>query len=176
MKKTSTFLLSSIIAVAVGGFGCQQSPGTDPATNKAANQNAANTPAKTPEAKTESTPSGSVGSLATPSDAYRTAYELRKNKDMAGLKKVMSKDVHEFLTLIGEAEEPKKSLDEMIAEMFSKPQADKAEVRNEKIDGDRATLEYLTETGEWKTMDFEKVDGKWLMSLPKADDADKKKQ
>lgn len=174
VKKTSTLLVSTILAAAVG-FGCQPSAGTDPAANNTANKTAVNTAAKTPEAKPESTPAGSVGSLATPSEAYRTAHALRKNKDMVGLKKIMSADVIEFLTMIGEAEEPKKTLDEMIAEMFSKPQAEKAESRNEKIDGDRATLEYLTETGDWKTMDFEKVDGKWLMSLPKADDAEEKK-
>ena len=113
-----------------------------------------------------------TGSLATPTDAYKTAYELRKKKDVAGLKKIMSKDIIEFLTMMGESEKPKKSLDEMIAEMFEKPQADKAEVRNEKIAGDRATVEYLTETGNWKTMDFEKIEGKWLLSFPKADKGD----
>jgi len=57
----------------------------------------------------------------------------------------------------------------MIKEMCDKPQADKAESRNEKIKGDTATVEYLTEKGDWKTMDFEKVDGKWLLGFPKAD-------
>jgi len=79
----------------------------------------------------------------------------------------MSKDVLEFLTMMGEGE--KKSLDDMIKDMVDRPQADKAEVRKEKISGNRAELEYLTETGEWKTMDFEKVEGKWLMTLPKAE-------
>ena len=70
-------------------------------------------------------------------------------------------------TMMGEAD--KKSLDDMIKEMCDKPQADKAESRNEKITGNRAELEYLTETGAWKVMDFEKVDGKWLLTFPKAD-------
>jgi len=119
-----------------------------------------------PPAQTDSV----VGSLATPSEAYKTAYELRKKKDVEGLKKIMSDDIKEFLTMMGEAE--KKSLDDMIREMTENPQADKAEVRNEKIKGDRAVLEYLTETGSWKTMDFEKVDGKWLLTFPKADKMD----
>ena len=42
-------------------------------------------------------------------------------------------------------------------------------MNSEKIKGDTATVEYLTEKGEWKTMDFEKVDGKWLMGFPKAE-------
>ena len=115
-------------------------------------------------------PSGdtaAVGSLATPTEAYKTAYDLRKKKDVAGLKSIMSDDIKEFLTMMGEAEN--KSLDDIIKEMCDKPQADKAESRNEKIKGDTATVEYLTETGSWKTMDFEKVDGKWLLTFPKAD-------
>ena len=68
--------------------------------------------------------------------------------------------------MMGEAEQ--KSLDEVVKDMCEKPQADRAESRNEKITGNRAELEYLTETGSWKTMDFEKVDGKWLLTFPKA--------
>lgn len=79
----------------------------------------------------------------------------------------MSEDLKEFLTMMGEAE--KRSLDDMIREMCERPQADRAEARNENIDGNQATVEYLNEQGEWKIMDFEKVDGKWLLSLPKAD-------
>ena len=111
-----------------------------------------------------------AGSLATPTEAYKTAYELRKKKDVAGLKGVISKDMTEFLAMMGEAEN--KSLDQMLRDLVEKPQADRAESRAEKIDGNWATLEYLSETGTWKTMYFEKVDGKWLLSLPKADKLD----
>jgi hypothetical protein len=62
----------------------------------------------------------------------------------------------------------------MLKEMVEKPQADKAEVRNEKIDGNFATVEYLTETGGWKTMDFEKVGSDWLLTFPKASKEDVK--
>lgn len=108
-----------------------------------------------------------ASSLATPTDAYKTAYEMRKKKDVAGLKTVMAPDMIEFLTMIGEEE--KKSLDDMIKEMFQKPQADRAEVRNEKIKGDSATVEYLSETGAWKVMDFQKIDNQWKIDFPKAD-------
>ena len=121
-------------------------------------------PAASPAPQTETT---SVGSLATPSEAYKTAYDLRKKKDVQGLKSIMSDDIKEFLTMMGEGD--KKSLDDMIKEMCDKPQADRAESRNEKIKGDTATVEYLTEKGDWKTMDFEKVAGKWLLSLPTAE-------
>lgn len=169
-----TFIIIAILfVIAALSSGCQS---TTTASNSNTVQPAPKTSAKpedpqappTTAASPASQPeTGSVGSLATPTDAYKTAYELRKKKDVAGLKSIMSEDIKEFLTMMGEAD--KKSLDDMIKEMCDKPQADKAESRNEKITGNRAELEYLTETGAWKVMDFEKVDGKWLLTFPKAE-------
>ena len=167
-----TFIIIAIIfVIAALSSGCQT---TTTAANNAA-QPAANTAAKEEDPKPgdakpvepASSDTSTTGSLATPTEAYKTAYELRKKGDVAGLKKIMSDDIKEFLTMMGEAE--KKSLDDMIKEMCEKPQAERAEARKEKISGNSATVEYLTEKGEWKTMDFEKVDGKWLMTFPKAD-------
>jgi hypothetical protein len=164
-----------LLFAAAFSLGCQTAANTATTANTSNTSNTttntmtSNSAADAAEPKSEApqTDLVSVGSLATPTEAYKTAYALRKKKDIAGLKKVMSNDVLEFLTMMGEVE--KKSLDEMIKEMVEKPQADKAEVRKEKINGNRAELEYLTETGEWKTMDFEKIDGKWVMTLPKAE-------
>ena len=163
-------ILAVILSIAAISMGCQTGSNTATNTNPASNAPAANSVANAvvPKLEAPSTDVTSVGSLATPTEAYKTAYELRKKKDIAGLKKIMSKDILEFLAMVGEEE--KKSLDDLLKEMVEKPQANKAEVRNEKIKGDRAELEYLTETGEWKTMDFEKVDGKWLLAFPKAED------
>lgn len=168
-----TFIILAIIfIISALSSGCQST--TTTAANKST-EPVANTAVKKEEPKpAEPKPAdpavsqpSSIGSLATPTEAYKTAYELRKKKDVEGLKAIMSDDIKEFLTMMGEAE--KKSLDDMIKEMCEKPQADKAESRNEKITGNRAELEYLTETGSWKVMDFEKVDGKWLLTFPKAD-------
>lgn len=106
-------------------------------------------------------------SLATPTDAYKAAYEYRKNKDIEGLKKVMTKDVLEFLTLV--AEDEKKSLDDVLRELCEKPQAATNATRNLKITGDTATLEYPDEDGkDWKTMDLVKEGNEWKMTIPKA--------
>jgi len=157
-------IIAMLFLLAVLGSGCQTASSTTTSSNAPAPAPTAKAAESVRETAVDTT---LIGSLATPTDAYKTAYELRRKKDIAGLKKVMSKDVLEFLTLMGQ--DHKKSLDDMLREMTEKPQAPNAEVRNEKIKGDRAELEYLTETGGWKTMDFEKVDGKWLMSFPKAD-------
>ena len=167
--KTIKLVLVVVSATIAGGCGGQA--GTN-SSSLNLNANTTQNTASANTAKVEATPSQppdrtSGASLATPTEAYKTAHEMRKNKDVAGLKSIMTSDVKEFLTMMGE--DQKKSLDDMIEEMCDKPQADKAVARNEKIKGDKATVEYLTETGAWKTMDFEKVEGKWLMSLPSAD-------
>lgn len=172
-----TFIILVILfIIAAFTSGCQSAASTTTKPDAVPPVNTANKDEPKPaEPKASEPVPTAVGSLATPTEAYKTAYELRKNKDVEGLKSIMSDDIKEFLTMMGEAD--KKSLDDMIREMCEKPQADKAEARNEKINGNTATVEYLTEKGDWKTMDFEKVDGKWLMGFPKGEepgkDADK---
>jgi hypothetical protein len=167
VKNMAPFIIfAALCIVAAFNSGCQTAATGNNSANKPPNTNEANTIVPKSEATPTQTSTGSVGSLATPTDAYKTAYELRKKKDIEGLKKIMSKDIIEFLTMMGEAD--KKTLDDMLKEMVEKPQADKVEVRNEKVDGDSATIEYLTETGGWKTMDFERVGSDWMLSFPKA--------
>ncbi len=154
------------IAAIAGSIGCGSAANTNVVISEqnkmATNVNKVEiTP--TPEVVTAST-----GSLATPTDAYRTAYAIRDKKDAAAMKKILSKDVLEFLSMMAEGE--KKTLDEEIATMFEKPQAKTVETRNEKISGNRATVEYRDETGSWDTMDFEKEGDQWKLSLPSRDD------
>lgn len=160
-------LFSAALLIAATITGCQKAANTNTAANQAGNTSAANTNAATPAAaKTPETSSAAI-SLATPTDAYKAAYALREKKDVEGLKKVFSKDVLDFLTDIGKSE--KKSLDDEITAMFDSPQAKTAEARNEKINGDKASVEYLAADGSWKTMDFVKDGSDWKMTIPKMD-------
>lgn len=162
-------LLSALIGasfVAVGCGGNQNVNSTANNSSTAANTNAA----ARPNNNAESTPAPSTNStdlsLATPTDAYKAAYEYRKTKNIEGLKKVMSKDVLDFLTEIGEVE--KKTLDDMLRELCEKPQAPTNETRNLKIKGDTATLQYPAEGAKnWTTVDFVKVGNEWKMTIPK---------
>jgi hypothetical protein len=79
----------------------------------------------------------------------------------------MSKDIIEFMTEIGKAEN--KSLDDELRQMVKDPQGPSDDVRNEKITGDKATLEYLKDKDIWSTMDFVKEGNDWKLTLPKAD-------
>lgn len=137
--------------------------------DKPANQAASNAnlpeSGKTGTAKAEADKS-SPGSLATPTEAYKTAYAARRNKDIAGLKRAFSKDILEFFTEIGKAEN--KTLDEALKEMVEQPMPPNSEVRNEKINGNQATLEYQNESGKWVQVDFVKEGAEWKMTIPRA--------
>jgi len=119
-----------------------------------------------PATEKSKTDGSSSGALASPSQAYKTAYEARKKNDLEGLKRVLSKEMLGFLQDMGKDEQ--KTLDDELKELCAAPQARTAEVRNEKITGDHATLEYLDEKGKWSLMGFVKEGDDWKMALPKA--------
>ncbi len=157
-------------AIALTGA-CQPAANTNTA-NTAANKTPANTSAAnvSGNANTTTAPptAGTKGSYASPSDAYHTAYDARKQCDKPTLKRVISKDMIDFLTEIGQADEKdKKSLDDMLQDLCDRPQAPNGDIRNEKITGDIATLEYQDETGKWRMMDFVKENGDWKLTMPK---------
>lgn len=171
--KTKFDLLALAIAatLSLSVASCQKAANANTASNQAGNavavnaSSAANTAA--PVAADTST-----NSIATPTNAYKAAYAARKNKDVPALKKLMSKDIIEFFTELGGMGDKKQTLDELLFELCEKPQAPTAEARNEKIDGDTATIEYLDEKGGWSTMDFIKEDGGWKLTIPKFDKSD----
>jgi len=117
-------------------------------------------------AKTEAASTTDGGSLATPTDTYKTGYTARQKKDIAGLKRVFSKEALEFLTEVGKAEQ--KTLEDELMALAEKPQAPTAETRNEKINGNRAALEYINERGTWSPMEFTLEGNDWKIDLPKA--------
>lgn len=165
--RSTLFLVG--LAMIVSSIACQKTaPGNSNAnTAPASSPAAANTSTPTQsEAKPETAPAtDSAFSLATPTDAYKTGYAARKNKDIATLKRVMSKDALGFLTDMAEID--KKTLDDLLKDLTEKPQAATPETRNLKITGNRATLEYLDEEGKWTTMDFSKEGSDWKIDLPK---------
>jgi DNA uptake protein ComE-like DNA-binding protein len=116
-------------------------------------------------ARTEPAASSMDSSLGTPSGAYMFGYVARQKKDLPALKRVLSEDAQEFLTEIGKEEH--KTLDDQLRDLAERPQAATAETRNEKINGNRASLEYLNEKSKWVSMEFVKEGNDWKIDLPK---------
>lgn len=164
--KINLLIIALVAMIVMAASGCG-----DTASNKnGSNQNSAH--ADTNANKAASTPAADqpLSTVSTPVDAYKAAYNARKNKDVPALKKLMSKDIMEFFGEIAGLGEQPQTVDEMLKELCDKPQAPTAETRNLKIDGDKATLEYLDEKGGWSTMDFIKEDGMWKLTIPIPED------
>ena len=171
MKIFNAIILKTIALVALGGACSSNAP---------VNNNPANAPVKTESVNAarpveneanraappiaEKTPEKTANaSPSTPTDVYKAAYEARKNKDIEGLKKLMTKDILEFLTIVSGSDSP----DAALRQMTETPQAKTDESRNEKITGETATLEYPDADGKWKTMDFARVNGEWKLTILK---------
>jgi hypothetical protein len=157
--KVASFILLMMVCISA----CQTKTEPTTSTTNTNSQNAAS-PVKPAASPTPEQPSIAI-SLATPTDTYKAGYAARQQKNIALLKRVLSKDAQEFLADIGKDE--KKTLDDQLRELADKPQAKTAETKNEKINGNRATLEYLDEDGKWVAMDFVKEGTEWKIDLPK---------
>lgn len=176
--RSNIVVLAAAAVLSMSAASCQKADNSNAASNS---NKIANTAVANPSPASNASTPAAVDTLAssstgTPTDAYKAAYAARKNKDVPGLKKLMSKEIIEFLTEIGGAGEKKQTLDELLMELCEKQQAPTAEARNEKIDGNYATIEYLDEKGDWSTMDFVKEGGGWKLTIPRMDGAPPKGQ
>jgi hypothetical protein len=102
---------------------------------------------------------------STPTEAFKIFYEAAKGKDVAALKKVMSKETLANMEKAAKAEN--KSLDDFLAEESQKGLPSNAPAtQNEKIDGDKATLEFKREGAtNWSTATFVKEDDSWKVNF-----------
>jgi len=161
MKKNNCLMLTiTLFVLGLANVACQGGNVSERATTN-------HSQPESPKTATEAKPvaSAAAGSLATPTEAYKTAYAARQNKDVEGLKRVLSKDILGFFEAIAEAD--KKTLDDELKELTEQPQASTDDTRNEKITGDTATLDYKNEKGEWESMDFIKEGRDWKLTLAK---------
>lgn len=156
-----------MVAYLLISIGCSTgaSVSEPPKDQRKAGPQASNTKPSPEDPTKAETPASAA--LSTPSEVFKAACESRQRKDIAELKKRMSKEALEFLKEMGEVED--KSLDRMLKELADRPQGPCSEFRNERITGDWAVVEYKDEKGQWKTMDLEKEDGEWKITIPKFD-------
>jgi uncharacterized membrane protein len=102
------------------------------------------------------------GANSTPTATYKAAYEALKNKDTAAFRKVITKkDLQE---IEDEAKKANKTSDAMLQEVMNTFRLSaSAESKDEKIEGDKATLQIKNDKDQWDTINFVKEDGAWKM-------------
>lgn len=100
------------------------------------------------------------GKAQTPTEGFKAFYEAAKNKDAAGLKKTISKRM--LAELEKQAKSEGKEFDAFLIDVDAPPAM--PEVRNEKIEGETATLEIKGARGDtWRSTKFVKEDGLWKL-------------
>ena len=102
---------------------------------------------------------------STPTATLKAFYEASKKKDATAMKKTLSKGSLDMFEK--QAKEQGKSFDDLLKSDQHTP--DKMpETRNEKIDGETATLEVKNDqTNNWDTLPFVKEDGEWKIAFDK---------
>lgn len=99
-------------------------------------------------------------SPATPIETFKTYTKAIKAKDLTTMKLLLSSEtikMHEQ-----EAQAQGVTIDDIVKRetLFSEHQTS-VKLRNEKIEGDKATLEVENSFGSWETVPFVKEDGNW---------------
>lgn len=101
---------------------------------------------------------------ATPTELFKNFYKAAKDGDAAGLKGMMSRASLAYAE--SEAKKQGQSVDQFLAAQGQYFPPTMPEIRGEKIEGDKATLEFKREgAANWSTARFVKEDGEWKVSL-----------
>jgi len=97
---------------------------------------------------------------ATPLETFKTYTKAIKQKDTATMKLLLSAETLKMHDMQAKAQNT--TLDDIVKRetLFSENQTT-VEFRNEKIDGDKATLEVKNSSRKWETVPFVLEDGNW---------------
>jgi ABC-type oligopeptide transport system substrate-binding subunit len=108
---------------------------------------------------------GGKKAAATPTEAFKAFYEASKNKDVAALKKLMSKAT--IAEMERKAKDINKPLDDYLADESQRGLPQTApETGEEKIDGDTATVQFRFEkSAKWGMAPLIKEDGEWKINF-----------
>jgi hypothetical protein len=159
---------ASFITLVIMTLGLAAACTTTPTnSNTAVVSNNANTSNARPvAAATPAAAATTSGSLSTPTNAFMAFYEASKKKDVPAVMRTLSKDSVDFLT--AEAKKENKTLEAALTESLktSDIPTTAPETRNEKIDGDKATLEVKDDKeNKWDTFNFARENGEWKIKL-----------
>ena len=136
-------------------------------SNTAVVSNNANTSNARPAAAATPSAATTASSLSTPTNTFMAFYEASKKNDVPAVIRTLSKESVDFLT--AEAKKENKTLEAALTESLktSDVPTTAPQTRNEKIDGDKATLEIKDEkvADKWDTFNFVKENGEWKLKL-----------
>lgn len=164
--KTSkiTALAATIILCALATGACNK--GTGGNTNNANTNANSNTAAANSNAAASTTPAAVTtgGDYSTPSAAFKTFYSAAKANDTEAMKRSMSKKTLQVMQ--EEATKEKKSVDDVFKEMNKDAPASMPEIRNEKIEGEKASIEIKDDKmDKWTPVPFVKEGNQWKIAL-----------
>jgi hypothetical protein len=115
--------------------------------------------------KNSNTAGGSSSSSLSPTDTLKAYYDAANKKDVAGIKKYLSKGTISMME-VG-AKNMGKNLDDALKESAATtPQAATPKFGNEKITGDTATVDISSE-GQTVSMPLVKESGEWKIAMDK---------
>ncbi|MCW5961093.1 MAG: DUF4878 domain-containing protein [Pyrinomonadaceae bacterium] len=157
----------AVLALIISACGGSAEPETP------ANANAARAENRAPVEPEKEKPEPEVSypresySQKTPTDAYKTYIMATVNGDAETVKKLLSKASLEFVEK--SAKEQGRTVDELLTGGAVQNESKKIpEVRNEKIDGKNATIEFKDESmPEYLKMPLVKENGEWKVALDK---------
>jgi hypothetical protein len=95
---------------------------------------------------------------STPTEGFKAFYDAAKKKDAAAMKKAISKRL--LTELEAEAKRENKPFDEFLVSVNL---PDTLETRDEKIEGDSATIEVKGRGDSWRKTKLVKEDGEWKL-------------
>jgi hypothetical protein len=102
-----------------------------------------------------------------PTDTFKAFVDAGRKKDTAAVKQMLSKGSLKMAE--DNAKAQNKTVDEVLSSREAPDMKATPETRNEKVEGDTATLEIKNDvTGTWDTMYFAKEDGQWKLALDRA--------
>lgn len=101
-----------------------------------------------------------------PTEVLNALNEASKTKDVAGIKNSVSRGTLKMIEESAKAQ--KMTVDELLGKENGAPFKDLPEMRNEKIEGDTATVELKNAANnDWESVPFVKEDGVWRLALDK---------
>jgi hypothetical protein len=133
-------------------------------SNNANNSNNSNSTSNSNAANKNSSTTASGGDFATPTSALQYFYAAAQKNDVEAVKRSMSKKSLQMIEK--SATKENKTVDESLKELIKDAPSTALETRNEKITGEKATIEVKDDKmDKWDTVPLVREDGQWKIAL-----------